>query len=130
MTGASSILRMINLIYQLYYSPFKHLKIMKKYLFLLFAVCTTISSQAQLKVLSDGTAYLQRDSEVGNAILSVGSMPADSLHNYDLWRMGIRSYMFGSGLSNTIGVFGEASHQNIYQHLFTAGVWVAMPIRE
>ena len=98
-------------------------RIMKKYMFLLCAVCTSLTSQAQLKVLSNGTTYLQRDLETGNAILSVGGMPADSLHDYDSWRMGIRSYMFGSGLSNTIGVFGEACHQNIYQHLFTAGVW-------
>ena len=96
---------------------------MKKYMFLLCAVCTSLTSQAQLKVLSNGTTYLQRDLETGNAILSVGSMPADSLRDYDSWRMGIRSYMFGSGLSNTVGVFGEACHQNIYQHLFTAGVW-------
>ena len=96
---------------------------MKKYIFLLCAVCTTITSQAQLKVLSNGTAFIQRDSEVGNATLSVGTLPADSLRSYDLYKMGIRAYTFGSGLSNTVGVFGEACQQNIYQHLFSAGVW-------
>ena len=96
---------------------------MKKYFFLFCAFCAATASQAQLEVQNNGTVYIQRDSVVGNATLSVGTLPIDSLRDYDNWKMGIRAYSFGSGLSNNIGVFGEARHQNIYYHLFSAGVW-------
>lgn len=97
---------------------------MKKNAILIFFLCAVMTTQAQLNVQSDGKVYIQRDSISGSSSLSVGVLPADSLRDYDSWRMGIRSYAYNSSQTgNCIGVFGEADHQYNTERKFSAGVW-------
>ena len=99
---------------------------MKKILFIgLCLLGTALTADAQLKVNSDGTIYMNADSVYGRTLVNIGNRHPGMtyLENY-YWNSGLRVLRNNpDSYGHCIGVFGEACLTNNTQYWKTIGVY-------
>ena len=85
----------------------------------------TLSANAQLEVLSDGTIYMKGDSVYGRTCVNIGNKLSNMTSlDYAYYYTGLRSFAYNPAhTGHTIGLFGEAKMFNPSTQYSDIGVW-------